>query len=457
MPGGDRNNNVETERKQTNRRALLKAAGLIATGGVSTALGTPEKEAGVGERERAWWVKTMNRPTLGEKTADFKRFSGDNIFVIYRQLKTQRDGAGSFEAEQAAKARRLAGWMRESKPGFRLPDHQLSEGAWTLMNSTEPGSGLLSWTRISVPTPAELGVGRHIAPPEEMAQTVKAAARLYGAGLVGIAPMNEAYVNLRQEKKDIVFEDVDIPAVTDKQFVIPTKMKWVVALAIPMDLELLSRAPTALGDAATGLGYSHSAFAVASLAEFIRGLGYQAIPTVNDTALSVPFAVEAGIGELSRLNKLVTPEFGPAVRLCKVFTDLPMACDKPIDFGLVEFCKKCKKCAESCPSRALSFDDEPSFKTKGPWNNPGHKAWFEDSYKCFQYWQKVDNGCGICLASCPYTKAAHAWIHGLVKASASVAPEADGFFRIMDDAFGYGRQHDPEQWWTKDPPSSARG
>jgi hypothetical protein len=57
----------------------------------------------------------------------------------------------------------------------------------------------------------------------------------------------------------------------------------------------------------------------------------------------VPFAIEAGIGELSRLNKLVTPEFGPAVRLCKVFTDLPMACDTPIDFGL-EFCKKCKKC-----------------------------------------------------------------------------------------------------------------
>jgi len=443
---------VETKGKGTGRRALLKTAGLIAAAGVPVAVSAPEGGAS-GKASRAWWVKTVDRPTLAEKTADFKRFSGDNIFVIYRPLKTQRDGAGSFEAEQAAKAKRLAEWMRASKPGFRLPDHQLSEGAWTLMNSTEPGSGLLSWTRISVRTPAELGVGRHTAPPGEMAQTVKAAARLYGAGLVGIAPMNEAYVNLRQEKKDIVFEDVDVAAVTDKKFVIPRKMKWVVALAIPMDLELLSRAPTSLGDAATGLGYSHSAFAVASLAEFIRGLGYQAIPSVNDTALSVPFAVEAGIGELSRLNKLVTPEFGPAVRLCKVLTDLPMACDKPIDFGLVEFCKTCKKCAEACPSRALSFDDEPSFKTKGPWNNPGHKAWFEDSYKCFQYWQKVDNGCGICLASCPYTKGAQAWIHEVVKATASIAPAADGLFRIMDNAFGYGRQHDPERWWTKDPPS----
>ena len=447
---------MEGERKQTGRRALLTAAGLIAAGGVPAAIsalgGKPS-----GSRQRAWWVKAVDRPTMGQKTSQFKRFSGDNIFVIYQQLKAQRDGAGSFEAEQAAKAKRLAGWMRQSKPGFRLPDHQLSEGAWTLMKSTEAGSGLLSWTRIAVNTPAELGVARHVASPEEMAKTVKAAARLYGAGLVGIAPMNESYVNLKQGKKDIVFEDAEVPAVTDKKFVIPRRMRWVVSIAIPMDLDLLSRAPTSLGDAATGLGYSHSAFTVASLAEFIRGLGYQAIPSVNDTALSVPFAVEAGIGKLSRLNKLVTPEFGPAVRLCKVFTDLPMACDKPVDFGLVEFCKKCKKCAEACPSGALSFDDEPSFKTRGPWNNPGHKAWFEDSYLCFQHWQQVDNGCGICLASCPYTKAAQAWIHDVVKATASVAPAADGLFRIMDNALGYGRQHDPEQWWTRNPPSGARG
>jgi reductive dehalogenase len=147
---------------------------------------------------------------------------------------------------------------------------------------------------------------------------------------------------------------------------------------------------------------------VASLAEFIRGLGYQAIPSVNDTAQSVPFAMEAGLGELSRLNKLVTLEFGAAVRLCKVFTDLPMECDQPVDFGLAAFCRMCKKCAEACPSRALSFDDDPSYKVRGPWNNPGHKAWFEDSYRCLQYWQKVGNGCGICIASCPYTKVVQA-------------------------------------------------
>ncbi len=217
------------------------------------------------------------------------------------------------------------------------------------MHSTVPGTGMLSWTRINTRTPAELGVEPLTAPPDETARMVKAAARLYGAALAGIAPMNEQYVNLRQMGKEIVFEDVDAPSADDRKFVIPRRMKWCVALAIPMDLDLLRLTPTAVGDSATALGYSQSVFTVASLAEFIRGLGYQAIPSVNDTAQSVPFAMDAGLGELSRLNKLVTPEFGPAVRLCKVFTDLPMSCDKPIDFGLAKYCVKCQKCAAACP------------------------------------------------------------------------------------------------------------
>jgi hypothetical protein len=348
-------------RKRMERRTLLKASGLVAASGALGSLWALVAGAGnsANARRRARWIRVVDRPTLGETTADYKRFSGNDIFSIYRQLKDQHDGAGSFEAEQTSKAKRLAAWISEKKPGYSLPDRQLSEGAFTVMHSAKPGSGLLAWTRTSVRTTEEMVTPRYTASPEDMANTVKAAARLYGAGLVGIAPMNEAYVNLlvphreqprkdspdkdtsqktqhplvqRQEgghssgehstalhrdsqhpdvhgkdqpqatqppqDKEIVFEDTDVPAVTDTKFVIPRKMKWVVAIAIPMDLDLLSRAPTALGDTAAALGYSHSAFVVASLAVFIRGLGYEAIPCVNDTAQSIPFAVDAGIGEL---------------------------------------------------------------------------------------------------------------------------------------------------------------
>jgi reductive dehalogenase len=406
--------------------------------------------------KRGWWVKSVAGPTLAEKNADFQRFSGDDMFALYPRLKTAHDGEGSFEAGLAATQERTVQRIRQDVPGFSLRDLQLGEGAWTLMRSTRPGEGLLSWTRVTVRTPAELGVEPYAAPPQQAADTVKAAARLYGAALAGIAPMDESYVNLREQGRPIVFEDVDVPGVTEEKFVIPRKMKWVVALAIPMDLELLAQAPSAVADTASGLGYSHSAFVVASLAEFIRGLGYQAIPSVNDTAQSVPFAMDAGLGELSRMNKLVTPEFGPAVRLCKVFTDLPMSFDQPVDFGVVEFCKRCKKCAEACPPAALSFDAEPSFKILGDWNNPGHKAWFEDSYRCFAYWQASGTACAVCLAVCPFTKAAHAWVRQVVKATVSLTPATDGLFRAIDDAAECETRRDPERWWIEDPPPASR-
>jgi epoxyqueuosine reductase QueG len=45
------------------------------------------------------------------------------------------------------------------------------------------------------------------------------------------------------------------------------------------------------------------------------------------------------------MNRMVNPLFGGNVRIGAVLTDLPLAVDKPIDFGLQKFCVKCKKCA----------------------------------------------------------------------------------------------------------------
>jgi len=125
-----------------------------------------------------------------------------------------------------------------------------------------------------------------------------------------------------------------------------------------------------------------------------------------------------------------------------------MNCDQPVDFGVVEFCKRCKKCAEACPPAALSFDDEPSFKILGDWNNPGHKAWFEDSYRCFAYWQASGTACAVCLTVCPFTTAAHAWVRQVVKATVSLTPATDGLFRAIDDSAECETRRDPERWWV---------
>ena len=97
---------MEETRKQTGRRAFLKAGGFVAAtsalGSIGAfVVGTDEGTSRSGDvRKRAQWVKTVGRPTLGETNADYKRFSGFDMFALYRPLKTQREGAGSFEAEQ---------------------------------------------------------------------------------------------------------------------------------------------------------------------------------------------------------------------------------------------------------------------------------------------------------------------------------------------------------------------
>lgn len=437
-------------RKQFTRRGVLAAAAAsagIGAAGLKALNGSPPARGPVVGLQRPWWVTAVDHPTLGETNDDFGRFIGPNMFGLYRQLKDERDGAGASEKQAKARQARITEYARRRKPGFDLRDRQLAEASWTLMRSAVPGEGLLAWTRRGVRTPQELGVGRYTALPPEAANTVKIAARLFGAGLAGIAPMNEKYVNRKEGAREIAFADVDVPAVTPTQWVIPRKMRWVVALAIPMDAALMARVPTAVGETATSLGYSQCVFVVATLAEFIRGLGYQAIPSVNDTAQSIPFAVDAGLGEMSRLNRLITPEFGAAVRLCKVFTDLPMAYDKPIDFGVVSFCRRCKLCAEVCPAGALSLDEEPSYRVRGPWNNPGHRAWFEDAYKCYQQWQEVTTPCSICFAVCPYTKSAHAWVLEVARSVPAQPPPAT--YPFVDGTLNWERQREPDDWWDR--------
>ena len=145
-------------------------------------------------------------------------------------------------------------------------------------------------------------------------------------------------------------------------------------------------------------------FVRALLGEFIRNLGYTAIQCGNDTGLSVPLAIDAGLGQLGRHGLLITPQFGSRIRLCKIFTDLPLHADQPIDFGVTTFCRQCKRCAEACEVDAISMDDEPTFTPTCKSNNPGVLKWPVNAERCYEFW--CDNGgdCSTCIAVCPYTR-----------------------------------------------------
>jgi epoxyqueuosine reductase QueG len=123
---------------------------------------------------------------------------------------------------------------------------------------------------------------------------------------------------------------------------------------------------------------------------------------MNDTALSIPLAIAAGLGQLGRNGLLLTPEYGACIRICKVLTDMPLDINMPIDFAVTEFCNQCYLCSESCPADAISLTDR-TFTGPTESNNPGVEKWYVNAEKCLRFWQTNGASCANCIAACPFT------------------------------------------------------
>jgi hypothetical protein len=223
---------------------------------------------------------------------------------------------------------------------------------------------------------------------KKMSEEIKKNARYFGAFQVGITLVDDKWIYLKDMDDNIVE--------------IPEACKYAIVMTIKMDGSMIKTSPEYTAGTATGFAYSQMALLVCCMAEFIRNLGYRAIPMGNDTALSIPLAIDAGIGELGRNGLLITPEYGPCIRICKVFTDLPLKTDKPITFGVTDFCKKCKKCAEACRVDAIQTLDEPSFNTMCSSNRQGVLRWAVNQDKCYNFWIENGGECSNCIVACPF-------------------------------------------------------
>ena len=126
---------------------------------------------------------------------------------------------------------------------------------------------------------------------EEASRVIKQAARTVGADLVGIAEYDSRWTYT---------ERFSINTLDGKPNPIPDDIGHVIVIGQAMDTELVDTAPSALSGSATGMGYSLDALVLLTISQFIRNLGYQAIPSMNDTALAIPYAVKAGLGEYGK-------------------------------------------------------------------------------------------------------------------------------------------------------------
>jgi len=110
-------------------------------------------------------------------------------------------------------------------------------------------------------------------------------------------------------------------------------------------------------------------------------------------------ATRAGLGWIGKSATLVTKEFGNAIRLNGVLTDMTLETGIPINSS---FCGNCDDCVKSCPGNAISGN---------LWNLSTDRDNLLDAYKCKntvikrgKIWNVTEESCGICLSTCPYTK-----------------------------------------------------
>ncbi len=179
------------------------------------------------------------------------------------------------------------------------------------------------------------------------------------------------------------------------------------------------------------------------IAAQIRRLGYNAkAHTVLDgDVLQPPLLLLSGLGEVSRIGEVIlNPMLGPRLKSGVVTTDMPLAHDKPIDFGLQRFCEGCNKCARECPSGAITAGPKTMFN--------GYEIWKSDSQKCATYRITTEGGamCGRCMKTCPWN------LQGLFaeapfRLAAMRAPVLAPWLARLDDRVGRGGLNPAKKWW----------
>ena len=328
----------------------------------------------------------------------------------------------------------------DGREGYKLEDFALRNAGWLLYQGYgRPHSdyGLFS-SREHLVGVCSLPEDRKFDTSDRDYNTriVKKAATLFRASSVGIGIRDRRWIYskgfLPGKRQEI---EVDIP----------DEYQYVIIMAVAMDYEHYKYSPSASSGGATGLGYSSMAITAGLVAQFLRQLGFKAIPCGNDTAISIPMAIQAGLGELGRNGLLITPKYGPRVRLCKVYTDFPLLPDEPIAFGVDAFCETCKRCAELCPGRSIT-DGEKTTNTLNISNAGGSLKWYVDGERCFKFWAKNHSECGNCIRVCPFNKPG-GLLHDLTRWFVERFPRINPLLVKAEGIFGYGIQEDYSNFW----------
>ncbi|MGB0504695.1 MAG: 4Fe-4S double cluster binding domain-containing protein [Pikeienuella sp.] len=397
----------------------------------------PSNRTDLDDRRRNWVDRfaESDREAGIDVTDDFEPFHQRNdVFTRAfwdETVRSKRSEAffGSYRIESAPRR----------GDGFTQRDFALRNASWLISDiisnrGNEVGEREGFQAPINNDTPVSTDQVE-IDDPVAMNAEIKKVAQFFGADLCAVTEIDDRWLYETR---------VDARDASEAANELPEGITSVIVLGHEMDESLLATYPSALGGAATGREYSHEAGIVMQVAAYIRNLGYEAVASMNDTGLVIPYAIKAGLGEYARNQLVITPEFGPRLRFSKIFTTMPVAHDAPRKLGVAEFCSTCDRCVKACPAKALP-SGPPSVESTGKSAITGVRKWTSDAEACFGYWAKLASDCAICMRVCPFNRdfskrRNRLWLRLALSPLRKVA-------LWLDDKSGRAARKKPRDWW----------
>jgi epoxyqueuosine reductase QueG len=164
-------------------------------------------------------------------------------------------------------------------------------------------------------------------------------------------------------------------------------------------------------------GYTRVGYVVYKLRLFIESLGYTAKRS-GDFIPKKKLAVLAGIGNYGKNSLIISPKYGPWIRLAAILTNAELEYDDAFTEGL---CGDCEECVKACPTGAISHYRVYPERCLV---SPSSKNWVDilDGNLSFEDCREVENGnqlfeehspvltkntrlmCMTCQLACPYGK-----------------------------------------------------
>ena len=269
--------------------------------------------------------------------------------------------------------------------------------------------------------------------PADLSRHIKRVAEFLGAGVVGIAAVHPSMLYAGHE----FFDDGSAsggrdPGGKDSPAETTAKYPYAICISTVWDYEMAQAHRHHLGDHAYHFSQAQMSLIYANLVSYIRELGYEA---VQNKAQPMPVALAAGMGELGRNGMVITEKFGARVHLGDpILTNMPLVADKPIDIGVSDFCRVCKKCANTCPTNSISVEDKVVHN-----GVEKYKINWEQCYRLRAHVMDFWEICLTCVTVCPYTKP-RAWWHTLAVQTLKRTPQSLRMLTVyglkwLDDTF----------------------